>query len=101
MGFTLAYATRMNLRAMVPLPALCSSKYCLASPGLPDAEYLVYLNGGASVEVDLSGTPGQLAVEWFNPTEARAYGGGHVSGGTRHRFDAPDGATVLYLRRTG
>ncbi len=39
MGMTLTYANRMNLVAMTPQPSLCSTHFCLVSPG---KEYLVY-----------------------------------------------------------
>lgn len=100
MGYTLAYASRMNLVAMSPHPELCSSHYCLANPAAKGAEYLVYLNGPSSVQVNLGSTPGELTAEWFNPTRARAYGAGRISGGSVRTFEAPDGAQVLYLRST-
>ena len=53
LGYTLDYAQRMNLAAMVPRSDLCSSQYCLANPAADGAEYLVYLPAGSIAETIL------------------------------------------------
>jgi hypothetical protein len=119
--YTRDFANRMNLVAMTPQPSLCSTGYCLANPGATDAEYLVFLPSGATVSsilgqlgihktaniylaadgstlVDLSGSPGKLSVEWFNPSNGQRSYGGDVTGGASRTFTAPfSGDVVLYI----
>ena len=96
MGYTLAYANRMNLADMVPHNDLASTKYCLANPGV---EYLIYLPDGGNVTVDLSDVSGVLAVEWFNPNTGVATDGGTVQGDAQQMFKSPfEGDAVLYIR---
>jgi hypothetical protein len=126
LGYVLTYANRMNLEAMTPRGDLCSTGYCLANPVAIGAEYLIYLPPGntttallenlglheedhkrissvylpsdSSVTVDLSGTPGDLSVEWFDPSTGEVAPGGTVTGGASRHFIAPfTGAAVLYL----
>ena len=105
LGYTLDYAQRMNLAAMVPRSDLCSSQYCLANPAADGAEYLVYLPAGSmaetildkfglrnqnldmvlapngSVTVDLSAARGELTVEWLSPQTGEVTPGSPVTGG--------------------
>jgi hypothetical protein len=121
MGYILSYANRVNLAAMTPRPDLCSTGYCLAHPVASGAEYLVYLPSGSTVTaildtvgidkepsiylpldsmvtVDLSTTPGDLSVEWFNPSTGETMAGGTTTGGASRSFTAPfSGDAVLYL----
>ena len=95
LGHTRAYATRMNLAAMVPCNDLSSTAYCLADPG---SEYLVYQPGDGEFTVNLVARP--YAYEWFNPTAGAVAGKGRVeaAGGDRS-FAAPfSGEAVLYLK---
>ena len=85
MGYTLAYARRMNLAATRPLPELSSTNYCLASPG---HEYLVYLPSGGAAVVDLSEASGELAVEWFVPATGITRSAETTRGGRRVEFSA-------------
>ena len=95
LGYTRAYADRMNLAAAVPHNELASTQYCLATPG---QEYLVYLPEGGKVTIDLSAAPGELAVEWLNPTTGETMPGEAQSGGGSREFAAPfAGDAVLYL----
>jgi Family of unknown function (DUF6298)/Putative collagen-binding domain of a collagenase len=97
MGYTLAYARRMNLEAMEPRGDLASTSYCLADPA---SEYLVYSPAGGSVTVDLSAASGPLSVEWFNPRDGQTRPGGTTEGGASRTFRAPfPGDAVLYIRR--
>jgi len=98
LGYARRYAERMNLAAMTPRSDLASTKYCLANPAKQKAEYLVYLPAGGSVKVDLSGTEGRLAVEWFDPSTGKTRHGESVAGGASRSFTAPfSGDSVLYL----
>jgi hypothetical protein len=98
MGYTLSYANRMNLAAMAPHGELCSSEYCLANPVAEGAEYLVYLSAGKSVRVDLSGSPVELFVEWFDPENGTRVDAPKVAGGKPRNFSSPFRRdSVLYL----
>jgi len=121
LGYTRNYAERMNLVEMAPMPELCSTGYCLANPGNDKPEYLVFLSSGGTVagllnrldiqrnisldlpadswvDVDLSGSPLELLVEWFNPSDGIIITAGTIQGGTMHTFTAPfSGDAVLYL----
>jgi len=95
MGYTLAYANRMNLALATPRNDLASTKYCLANPG---TEYLVYLPDGGEVTVDLSAASGTLAVEWLNPDTGETTPAETATGGDKQAFTAPfDGDAVLYI----
>jgi hypothetical protein len=98
LGDTLRYARRMNLAATKPRGDLATTNYCLANPAGPKPEYLVYLPEGGKVTVDLSGSPGKLAVEWFDPKTGKTSRAEGVAGGARRQFTAPfSGDAVLYL----
>jgi Putative collagen-binding domain of a collagenase len=45
--------------------------------------YLVYLPRGGTTDLDLSGTTGQFAVQWFDPRNGGALKRGSVTGVTR------------------
>jgi hypothetical protein len=97
MGYTLAYANRMNLAAMTPRNDLAATEYCLANPG---GEYLIYLPDGGKVTVDLSEVSGKLAVEWLNPSTGEKMSGEATTGGGKQEFTAPfSGDAVLYIDR--
>ena len=124
LGYTRSYALRMNLGMMKPLPDLCSTGYCLANPATTGPEYLVFLPSGETVAnllaylkvnrdinlnlpsdstviVDLSASPIELMVEWFNPSDGTIIMGENVQGGSQHSFTAPfTGDAVLYLYST-
>jgi len=111
MGYTLTYASKMNLAAMRPRGDLASSGYCLADPG---NAYLAYLPSKRSwigsisllnavltnaVSVDLSAASGPFDVEWFNPATGAIIPGRPTTGGTKKSFTPPfSGDAVLYLR---
>jgi hypothetical protein len=96
MGWTRAYAERMNLAAMKPCPELASTGYCLANPG---TEYLVYQpRDGESFSVELKTST--YHCEWFNPAKGQIASSGnvHATGGGQ-RFNVPfAGDAVLYLK---
>lgn len=99
MGYTRAYATRMNLASMTPQNNFSSTTYCLANPSATGAEYLVYRpSSSGAVVVNLSSTSGNLNVEWFNPETGTRISGGIVVGGNVRSFKAPfNGDAVLYI----
>jgi len=98
LGYTLAFANRINLTAMTPQNQLASTGYCLAHPAGDGAEYLVYLPEGGDVTVDLSATQGTLSVEWFNPQTGMSTPAGVTTGGAHQSFTPPFfGDAVLYL----
>jgi len=99
MGQTLTFAQNINLAEMQPLNELASTHFCLASPTSKQAEYLVYLPEGGSVNVNLTATPGLLAVQWFNPETGQHVGGGVVAGREHRQFSSPfAGSAVLHLK---
>jgi hypothetical protein len=97
MGYTLAYAQRMNLIKMTPENDLASSGYCLAEIG---KEYLVYLPEGNEVTVNLTDTSRDLEVEWFNPNTGETIKQGKIMGGQVPIMKSPFGKddAVLYLK---
>jgi hypothetical protein len=99
LGYTLTYASRVDLGAMTPRGDLSSTGYALANPSGDRAEYLVYLPRGGNASVDLSATRGQLAVEWFDPGSGNVMDGGSVAAGGIRSFTSPfETDAVLYLR---
>ncbi len=98
LGYTLAYSGRIDLSAAKPRGDLTSTGYALANPSHENAEYLVYFPTGGTAVVDLSGTPGPLHLEWFNPRTGEALRAGEVAGGGPRHLTAPfAGDAVLYL----
>jgi hypothetical protein len=95
MGYTLAYAERINLASMVPHNDLASTKYCLANPGV---EYLIYLPEDGNLTVDLSDASERFALEWLNPSTGEKISAGTTAGGGLREFTAPfTGDAVLYI----
>lgn len=79
-----------------------NSRYCLARPG---RLYLVYLPGGGTADLDLSGASGEFSVSWFDPRNGGALkpgsirtvkGGGTASLGTPPA--APDEDWLAVIR---
>jgi Protein of unknown function (DUF4038)/Domain of unknown function (DUF5060)/Putative collagen-binding domain of a collagenase len=69
--------------------------FCLAEIG---SRYVVYLQSGGDVEVNLS--PGRYAVKWFNPRNAEYSEAGFAKGGKWRSQPAPDSKDwVLLLER--
>jgi hypothetical protein len=101
LGYTLKYATRLNLARATPQRALSSTGYCLAQTPPAGAEYLVYAPTGGELEVDLSAMPPtrKLAVEWFNPATGQTTDEDPVPAGSHAQvFNPPfSGDAVLYL----
>ena len=95
MGYTLKYATRINLAAMVPRGDLVSTGYCLADPR---REFLVYLPEGGETTIDLSMASASLSVEWFEPLSGTTIAAAAVAGGAKRLLRSPfAGDSVLYI----
>jgi hypothetical protein len=94
MGYTLNYASRMNLVEMISMNSLSSTTYCLANPG---NEYLIYQPGTESFTVNLEA--GDYDYEWFNPDTGIIVSSGTVaaSGGSKSFTPPFSGDAVLYL----
>ena len=69
LGYTLAFANRIDLASMTPQLGLASTAYCLAKPG---SEYLVYQPSNGAFTVDLQA--GTYIYEWFRPETGTAAG---------------------------
>jgi hypothetical protein len=73
--------------------------YLFAKPG---ATYAVYLPGGDSIDLDLSGASGEFNLTWFNPRTGATQSGSVVNGGATRTLTAPDGDDwALKLQRSG
>jgi hypothetical protein len=78
-----------------PHHELVNSGLALANPG---EEYIVYLQDGGSVTVDLSNATGTLNVEWYNPKDGTYYDEGTITGGGSETFTPPfSGDAVLHI----
>src|SRR5207244_13357838 len=84
---------------MSPSDNVCSTDFCLASPG---AEYLVYLPSGGRISVDLSASSRNLLTAWFDTATGRTISGNTVSGGTKVDFTSRiSGQSVLQILADG
>jgi hypothetical protein len=73
----------------------------LANAAESNAEYLIYAPSGGEFTVNLTATPGELNVEWFNPETGATTMGDPVVGGAQRTFTPPfAGDAVLYLYQT-
>jgi hypothetical protein len=90
--------TMLNADALVGNPTGDNSKWCFAKPG---EIYLVYLPAGGTATLDLSQTPGQFAVTWFDPRSGGALKRGTVAsvkgGAAAALGDAPDSPSEDWL----
>ena len=97
LGYSLAYAERMDLDRALPLPPLASTGYCLAAAG---QQYLVYLPEGGEATVDLTAAGGTLQVEWLDPESGQAQRADVASGGGVRTLAAPfAGHAVLFISK--
>ena len=97
MGYTLNYAQKMNLAAMVPRGDLASTGYCLANPGI---EYLAYQPEKGQFTVNLEGAEEKtFTVEWLDPETGKITKGENIVGGKNIVFSPPFANTaVIYLK---
>lgn len=97
LGYTLAFAERMDLDHALPWTTLASTGYCLAAAG---QQYLVYLPEGGQASVDLSAAAGRLQVEWLDPESGQSCRGADARGRAVRRFTAPfAGHAVLFIHK--
>ncbi|MDP1676606.1 MAG: DUF6298 domain-containing protein [Bacteroidota bacterium] len=100
LGYIRSFAQRMNLTAMVPRGDLVTYPFfCLANPSTSGGEYIVFLRDASNVDVNLTGGPTQLTVEWFNTLTGETVSGNTVAGGAVRSFTSPfiNEDEVLYL----
>lgn len=63
-----------------------------------DRDISIHLRSDSTVKVDLSDSPVELTVEWFNPVDGTTIDGGKLQGGKIQSFTAPfSGDAVLYI----
>ena len=103
MGYTLNFASKMNLAEMTPHGELASTGYCLAAPAGSSAEFLVYLPDGGNTTVNLNNAVGAFSVEWFNPETGATTAGDVVNGGSELTLAAPLAAMQysIFIQSTG
>jgi hypothetical protein len=85
------FVPTVRFERMVPADSLVvtGSAYVLAEEGV---SYVVYLYDGGTVSVDLtavSGTPGTVQADWFDPRTGAFQAAPAVSGGAARTFTAP------------
>ena len=101
LGDVRRFAEKLELARMLPRGDLASTQYCLANPTAQGGEYLLYLPKGGRVTVDLSASPGELALEWFDPDTSSTTKGDRTRGGAPRQFEAPfPGHAVLHIAAT-
>ena len=96
MGYTLAYAEKMNLEKVMPRNDLSSTGFCLAIPG---SEYLVYQpEKDSSFTINIE--RGTYNYEWFSPVSGTIESTGQIEsdgGDIMFKADFPEDA-VIYLK---
>lgn len=99
LGYTLDYASKVDLLKMFPDTSLVSTKYCLANKG---KEYLVYKPGNDVLDINLSGISGTFSVEWFNPNTGEYSNDKSINGGALIKLLSPFGNTdaVVLIKKT-
>ena len=99
LGYSVAYANKMNLVAMTPQGNRSSTGFALANTAATGSEFLVYAPNGGSFTVDLSNTTRTLNAEWLNPSTGVTTPAGTVTGGAKaQNFTPPfNGDAVLHL----
>ena len=93
-----------NADGLIGNPTHDNSRFCLARKG---EVYLVYLPKGGTGRLDLSGDPGEFAIQWFDPRHGGApvagsvgsvKGGASVAIGTPPRDPAEDWLAIIRKR---
>lgn len=109
MGESRRWATRLDLRRVIPRGELASTGYCLAEPG---QEYLVYVPAGVSslqsmdfraarpVTINLTGATGMFVAEWIDVEAGTTLRSERIEGGGERLLTMPvPGDMLLHLRR--
>lgn len=96
MAQTQSYASRVELRGMVPEtdPTRCSSRYCLMGPN----QVLGFVPGGGSITLMLD-HGGTWSVEWFNPQSGNTFVGSSIREATVTLTPPFAGEGVVFLVR--
>lgn len=110
MGESRRWATRLDLRRVIPSGELASTGYCLADQG---QEYLVYVPAGVSssqsadfriarpVTINLTGATGPFTVEWMDLETGMMLQDGNLAGGGERILIPPvPGDMVLHLSKS-
>lgn len=98
MGFTLSWAKKINLNAMIPHGELASTTYCLADIG---SAYLIYFANGGEAKINLQNAQGNFKVTWFIPLLNKTIDAPKsLAGGSLVTMEAPTSLdAVLHLTR--
>jgi hypothetical protein len=88
MGDTLRFSKRIDLASCVPDPEVSSTGYALVNRTPGRRELLVYLPRGQE-RMDLSWMGETLHLEWFDPAQGIAIGGGAVESRKVRRLVSP------------
>lgn len=99
-GYTLAFAQRINLNKMVPRSELSTTNYCLADEG---HEYLIYFPQPVHATIDLRGEEVEYTIEWFIPLlDKTIIAPRSIMGGRSITLEPPTSAldAVLYLKKS-
>ena len=97
MGFAKAYSQQINLNKVSPMPDLASSGYCLAET---NKSYLVWVDAGKYLTLNLRNTNGTFKAEWFNPKTQKTSIIEPIKGGDFVVLKAPfESDAVLFLSK--
>jgi len=89
------FVSRVGLEQLQEASSLAGAGWCAADAG---EEYVVFLPGGGSVNVDLSDAVGTLPVEWYDPATGAIQPDASVVGGAVRSFTSPlSGDSVLHI----
>jgi hypothetical protein len=99
MGYARSLAERIDLRDMIPAPALSSRRYCLASSPHSRSRLLAYLPYGRDIRLDLRAYSSRaFRVEWIHPAKAKMKSGARLNGGAIKDLKSPFwGDSLIYL----
>jgi hypothetical protein len=95
MKYLADFFTKREWWKLVPNNDLVNRGKCLTELG---EQYVVWLNGGGTVTVDLSQVSGPMRLRWLNPTTGTRTRARTILGGGKRAFVAPfDGDAVLSI----
>lgn len=85
------FTDEMNIFSCEPDNSLLSNRgsgeaYCIAERG---KQYAVYFSNGGSVNIDLSGSSGELEKRWLNIEKSEWGGTATITGGGTHTLNSP------------
>ena len=92
-GFATSFLSTkpLDFAKLSPLPAIVDNRLYNWSAASPGQEIVVYMRNGnnGQVNVDLSGFPGSIITEWYDPTNGKVKGTGSGVGGGLTLFASP------------